>query len=171
MEFIKDIRNVGKKDIKIAGGKGSSLGELMNANFNVPKGYIILTNAFEEFTKKDNTDFEIDLIIKATNTKNINSVQESSKKICALILTKNISRNIKNQINKSYDKLNTKFVAIRSSATYEDSINASWAGQLNTYLNTTKENLIENIKKCWASLYTPRALLYRAKKEKSERII
>jgi len=57
--------------------------------------------------------------------------------------------------------LRTKYVAVRSSATAEDSKIDSWAGELETYLNTTKENLIENIKKCWSSLYTPRAIFYR----------
>jgi len=59
--------------------------------------------------------------------------------------------------------LNTKYVAVRSSATSEDTKKTSWAGQLSTYLNTSQRDLIDNIKRCWASLFSPRALTYRAR--------
>ncbi len=60
-----------------------------------------------------------------------------------------------------WEKLKAKYVAVRSSATAEDSTSAAWAGQLESYLNTTEKNLLENVKKCWASLFTPRAIFYR----------
>ena len=69
-----------------------------------------------------------------------------------------------NRTEKNQDDNFENFVAVRSSATAEDSKIDSWAGELESYLNTTKENLIENIKKCWASLYAPRALFYRTKR-------
>jgi len=56
-------------------------------------------------------------------------------------------------------------VAVRSSATAEDSLSASWAGELESYLNVTKETLLDAVKKCWASLFTPRAIFYRFEKE------
>jgi len=64
------------------------------------------------------------------------------------------------EIFAAFDRLETQYVAVRSSATAEDSNNTSWAGQLETYLNITKDNLIESIKKCWASIKTNRALAY-----------
>ena len=66
---------------------------------------------------------------------------------------------------KFYKKLDCKFVAVRSSATSEDSAFAAWAGQLDSFLNTTEEMLLENVKKCWASLFTPRAIFYRFEKK------
>lgn len=67
-------------------------------------------------------------------------------------------------ILNAFDALGSEFVAVRSSATAEDSTSASWAGELETYLNTTRENLIENIEKCWQSMYSDRAEAYRTEK-------
>jgi pyruvate,water dikinase len=65
---------------------------------------------------------------------------------------------------QNYKTLGAEFVAVRSSATAEDGAAAAWAGQLDTYLNTTEETLLENVKRCWASLFTPRAIFYRFEK-------
>jgi pyruvate,water dikinase len=62
---------------------------------------------------------------------------------------------------ENYKKLNAKFVAVRSSATAEDSASTARAGQLESYLNVTEKTLLNDIKKCWASLFTPRAIFYR----------
>ncbi|MBU2082251.1 hypothetical protein KKH14_02390 [Patescibacteria group bacterium] len=70
----------------------------------------------------------------------------------------------KKEILAEFKKLKAKYVAVRSSATAEDSSSASWAGQLETYLNTTEKDLLKNIKKCRASLYSPRAISYRTQK-------
>jgi pyruvate,water dikinase len=71
---------------------------------------------------------------------------------------------IETEIKAHFKKLGAKFVAVRSSATAEDSASAAWAGQLDTFLNTTEEVLIEKVKHCWASLFTPRAIFYRFEK-------
>jgi len=68
-------------------------------------------------------------------------------------------------ITAEFKKLKAKFVAVRSSATAEDSSAASWAGELETYLNTTDKTLLANVKKCWSSLFTPRAIFYRHEKK------
>ena len=74
-------------------------------------------------------------------------------------------RDIIIEIKKFFKNLNSKYVAVRSSATAEDSASAAWAGQLDSFLNTTEEILLENVKKCWASLFTPRAIFYRFEKD------
>lgn len=73
---------------------------------------------------------------------------------------KEIPQNVQEEILKSFDQLGAARVAVRSSAVAEDSSTASWAGQLESYLNTTRENLIENVKKCWDSIKTAGALSY-----------
>ncbi len=75
------------------------------------------------------------------------------------------------EILAEFKKLKSKYVAVRSSATAEDSASAAWAGQLESYLNTTEKNLIENVKKCWKSLYSPRAISYRTQKKLSKKKI
>jgi len=164
MKFVKDFQKITKKDIPIAGGKGANLGELMKAGIPVPQGFVILALAFERFLEKTDINVEINAMWKRINIEDIESVEENSEIIRALIIKAEMPKDVDKEVFDAFNKLETKYVAVRSSATAEDSKIDSWAGQLETYLNITKENLIENVKKCWASLCTPRALFYRVKR-------
>ena len=164
MKLIKDLKEIDKKEILIAGGKGASLGELIKIGMPVPPGFVILARAFEEFLEKTDINVEVKAMWNRINIEDIESVEENSEILRDLILKQKFPDDLEKGILNAFDKLGTKYVAVRSSATAEDSRIDSWAGELETYLNTTKENLIENIKKCWASLYTPRALFYRVKR-------
>lgn len=164
MDFIKDLKNLSKNDVRIAGGKGASLGEMTQVGFSVPMGFVILSNAFEKFLEDTDLNVEIDSILRSVNSKEIHTIEDASEKIKSLILGKDIPKDIRDGIQKYFKKLNAKFIAVRSSATVEDGLIAAWAGQLESYLNATEENLLENIKKCWASLFTPRAIFYRFEK-------
>lgn len=165
MEFTKFFIELGKNDNAIAGGKGASLGEMTRAGMPIPPGFVILSSAFERFLEETDLNVEIDSTLDSVNHKEIHTVENASEKIQALILKAGIPEDIDSQIQKSFQKLDEEYVAVRSSATAEDSTNAAWAGQLESYLNTTKENLLENVRKCWASLFTPRAIFYRFEKE------
>jgi len=164
MKFIKNLKEIDKTNISIAGGKGASLGELIKIGMPVPPGFVILARAFEEFLEKTDINIEIRAMRNKINIEDIESVEESSEILRDLILKQKFPSDLKKETLNAFDKLGAKYVAVRSSATAEDSKIDSWAGQLETYLNTNRENLIENIKKCWASLYTPRALFYRVKR-------
>ena len=161
MKFIRAFKQISKQDVNSAGGKGASLGEMTQAKIPVPDGFVILSETFEEFIKDNDLNIEIDSILSKVNTEDINTIEQASEKIQALIINSEMSKNIEKEILNYFEKLNCEFVAVRSSATSEDSASAAWAGQLDTYLNTTKNNLLENVKKCWASLFTPRAIFYR----------
>ncbi len=165
MELTRSFKNIGKNDVAIAGGKGASLGEMMQAGIPVPDGFVILSNAFDKFLKETELNVEIDAILDTVDINEFYTVENASKKIKALILSKEILEDIKTEILQFYKKLDCKFVAVRSSATSEDSAYSSWAGQLDSFLNTTKETLLENVKKCWVSLFTPRAIFYRFNKK------
>lgn len=93
---------------------------------------------------------EIDSILDSVNNEQIHTVENASEKIKALILQATIPQDIADKIQKFFKNLNSKYVAVRSSATTEDSASAAWAGQLESYLNTPGENLLESVKKCWA---------------------
>lgn len=77
----------------------------------------------------------------------------------------------KKEILAEFKKLKTKYVAVRSSATAEDSLSASWAGQLESYLNVTEKNLIKSIEKCRASINSPRAKTYKSQKKLNKKKI
>ena len=164
MGLIKDLKKISKNDTAVAGGKGSSLGEMTRAGFLIPPGFVILSSAFEKFLEATDLNVEIDAILHSVDKQKMHTIENASEKIKALILQAEISQNIADEIHKFFKRLGAKYVAVRSSATAEDSVSAAWAGQLESYLSTTGENLFENVKKCWASLFTPRAIFYRFEK-------
>ncbi len=159
--LIKNFTQISKVDTEIAGGKGASLGEMTQADIAVPEGFVILSNAFDRYIEKTDLNVEINAVLNEVDIREIHTVENAAKKIQAMILSREMTEDIKTEILKFYKNLDCKFVAVRSSATSEDSASAAWAGQLNSYLNTTEETLLENIQKCWASLFTPRAIFYR----------
>jgi len=164
MMFIKSFKQLSKGDILIAGGKGASLGEITKAKIAVPQGFVILAIAFDRFLEETDLNVEIEAKLHKLNLKNINSIEQISNEIQDLIFDAEFPKDIAKEIEKEFFKLKSKYVAVRSSATAEDSKVASWAGELESYLNTTRNNLLENVKKCWASLFTPRAIFYRLEK-------
>lgn len=159
--FTKTFQNLSKSDVAIAGGKGASLGEMTRANIPVPPGFVLLTDAFEQFIEEIDSNVEIDAMLHSVDHNVIHTVEEASKKIQALILSIKIPEDIAEEVQKEFKKLEVKYVAVRSSATAEDSFTSAWAGQLDSFLNTTEENLLENVHKCWASLFATRAIFYR----------
>jgi len=165
MEYIKFFKDLNKDSVKVAGGKGASLGEMYNEKLPIPDGFVVLSYAFDEFLNTNNLNNDITLILNKVNLKKIETVEIASEKIQSLILSKEISKELSISILSSFKKLETDFVAVRSSATSEDSISAAWAGQLDTFLNTTENKLLDNVKKCWASLFTERAIFYRFEKK------
>jgi phosphoenolpyruvate synthase/pyruvate phosphate dikinase len=163
-KFIKSFIDITKGDVAIAGGKGASLGELTRHGIPVPPGFVLLSSAFENFLERTNIKNKINSILNAVVLERRQTIENASQKIQSLILEAIIPSDILDQIEAFFKQLDTTYVAVRSSATAEDSADAAWAGQLETYLNTTKQNLITNIKKCWASLFSPRAIFYRLEK-------
>ena len=163
--FIKNFKQLSKIDVSIAGGKGASLGEMTRVKMPVPPGFVVLADAFDRFLAETDLDVEVAAILKKVNYKDINSVDKASNTIRDLLADANFPEDIGTAIKKDFIKLGAEFVAVRSSATAEDSSVASWAGELETYLDTNKRMLLENVKKCWSSLFTPRAIFYRQEKK------
>ena len=157
----KQFKHISKQDTPTAGGKGASLGELTNAGIPVPEGFVLLTPAFDEFLDKTDLQQEIQSLLNSVDKDKMHTIEHASETIQNLIMRAEMPKDTQEEIHKEFKKLNTTYVAVRSSATAEDGASAAWAGQLDTYLNTTKETLIENTQKCWASLFTPRAIFYR----------
>ncbi|MBM3204523.1 hypothetical protein FJZ48_00895 [Candidatus Uhrbacteria bacterium] len=164
MEYIRKFESLSKQDVGLAGGKGASLGEMTQAGIPVPPGFVILSETFEAFLEKADLIQEIEAVLHTVDHEQIHTVENASEKIHALIMMGEVPQDIRMAIEKEFVDLDAELVAVRSSATAEDSAAAAWAGQLESYLNTTKERLMEHVKKCWASLFTPRAIFYRFEK-------
>jgi len=166
-KFVVWFSDVGKEDIDTVGGKGANLGEMTKAGFPVPEGFIVTSQAYFYFLEKTGIENEVYKLLSSLDINNNKELDETSKTIKALIKRQPFPKEISDEIIKNYfslDKglLHHATVAVRSSATAEDLPGASFAGQQETFLNVHGEaNLIEKIRACWASLYTPRAIFYR----------
>jgi pyruvate,water dikinase len=163
--ITKPFSKIGKADAAIAGGKGASLGEMTKAKIPVPPGFVILAGAFDRFLEETDLMQELSSLLKKVNYSDINSVDGASSRLRALIAQAKMPADLAKEITAEFKKLKTPLVAVRSSATAEDSSSASWAGELETYLNTTDKTLLNNVKLCWSSLFTPRAIFYRHEKK------
>ncbi len=127
--YTQPLTSLNKDSNAIAGGKGSSLGEMLNSGIPVPDGFVVTVNAFEHFYDGG------------------------------------ISGECQNEILKAFDNLDCEFVAVRSSATCEDSVDNSFAGQFDTFLNTRREYLMIKIRECWNSLNSDRCKEYMLDKK------
>lgn len=163
-KFILPFTKLGKNDVHLAGGKGASLGEMTNAGIPVPFGFVILASAFDQFLHETDLYQDIEAQLDKINYQDTNSVDRASAVIRDLIHDTKFPKDLSGEIMSEFKKLNSMLVAVRSSATAEDSSQASWAGELETYLNTTNKNLIGHVRRCWSSLFTPRAIFYRREK-------
>jgi len=169
MKRIVSISDLGKNDIDIAGGKGANLGELVAAGFNVPPGFVLTTAAYDHFMESSKIGDRVKDLLEKVDASSETSLQEASTKIRELFDTVEIPADLKEQILTSHKSMfkgkKMGLVAVRSSATAEDLPTASFAGQQDTYLNVeSPEELLDKVRKCWSSLYTPRAIYYRVTK-------
>lgn len=164
MNHIKLFTDLHKTDAHIAGGKGASLGEMTNAGIPVPPGFVILAPAFDRFLEETDLIQEVRAQLEKAHPEDIASVEHVSETLHALITGAEMPADIAEEIMAAHQVLGAEFVAVRSSATAEDSSAASWAGELESYLNTTRDQVLANVKRCWASLFTPRAIVYRHEK-------
>ncbi|HID26708.1 MAG TPA: phosphoenolpyruvate synthase, partial [Methanosarcinales archaeon] len=164
--WLEEVRN---KDVSTVGGKGASLGEMINTGLPVPRGFAVTAQAFRRFLEETGIAEELfkSLEIEVNNPEELKNASIKAKK---LILEAPIPYDIEKSIKDSYMELCKRegeevFVAIRSSATAEDLPDASFAGQQETFLNVKgAENVVMAVKKCWASLYGERAIFYRVEK-------
>ena len=160
------LKNIGKEDISIVGGKGANLGEMINNGLPVPSGFAVTAQAFRNFLVDNKIDEELFEVLKV-NVDNDSELREAEKNAKQIILETKMSEKTVKEIKRKYKDLcegEKIFVAVRSSATAEDLPTASFAGQQETFLNIKGEdNLLDAVKKCWASLYGARAIFYRVK--------
>ncbi|OGG86801.1 hypothetical protein A3B87_01660 [Candidatus Kuenenbacteria bacterium RIFCSPHIGHO2_02_FULL_39_13] len=172
MQYTKLFTQLNKNSVAEAGGKGASLGEMTHlfggqaqAKIPVPPGFVVLASAFDRFLDETDLAQDIQAQLDQVNYKDTNSVDRYANVIRDTIAKTKFPEDLKKEIVAEFKKLKAPLVAVRSSATAEDSKTASWAGELETYLNTDEKDLIENVKKCWSSLFTPRAIFYRHEKK------
>jgi len=184
MAYCKWFKQISKKDVPVAGGKGANLGEMFNAGFPVPPGFVVTTNAYREFLREKKLDKKIAEKLSGLDIEDTDRLQEVAKEVQELILNGSVSNELREEISEFYQYIDTAeelrtvrlasqllkngrdpaFVAVRSSASAEDLPGYSFAGQQATLLNVKgTANVVRSVQECWASLFTARAIYYREK--------
>ncbi|MFC4449182.1 phosphoenolpyruvate synthase [Halorussus aquaticus] len=168
-------------DLELVGGKGASLGELTGAGLPVPSGFVVSAGTYRSFIEDTGIAEELFEAVDV-DAEDSAALAEAQSRAKELVLETEMPEEIRREILDSYDDLGgvsesddseargtgsragENFVAVRSSATAEDLPDASFAGQQETFLNVTREDLVDRVKRCWASLFTQRAIYYRQEK-------
>jgi len=173
-EFILWFDQTGIEDVPLVGGKNASLGEmyrnLSSKGIAIPNGFCITASAYKHFLEKTGLNEKIKHELKGLNIHKVKELIERGEKIRTAILRSKMPEDLEEAVENAYHHLGLQYghnpdVAVRSSATAEDLPNASFAGQQETFLNIKgPRELLEAVKKCFASLFTNRAISYREDK-------
>jgi pyruvate,water dikinase len=165
--WFEDCR---KDSVALVGGKCSSLGELINAGVRVPPGFALTTEGFRRFMADAGIAREVRALLAGIDMKDLDALEAASERIRATIEAHDFSEQIEDEVAECYRKLSLRCglpaapVAVRSSATAEDLADASFAGQQDTYLWVRGiDEVLHHMRRCISSLYTGRAIDYRAK--------
>lgn len=151
-----------KNDIRLVGGKGANLGEMVHAQIPVPPGFIVTVDAYFAFLQAARIVDEIRPYLETLDVDDSQKLQAVATLIKSRISDSPMPDDIASQIKAAYRKLGGGLVAVRSSATAEDLPEASFAGQQRTFLNVQGEDdVVTAVQGCWASLFEPRAIFYR----------
>jgi len=167
--YIKTFSETGIRDVPEVGGKNASLGEmycrLSEHGIRVPDGFAVTASAFWHFVEDNKLESTIDHLLQELDKDNWTNLSSVAGQVRQLMLAAKIPADLSDAIKQAYVHLSGEAdcaVAVRSSATAEDLPEASFAGQHESYLNVTGEaSLVQAVHKCFASLYTDRAIKYR----------
>lgn len=173
MEYVKFFNELRNKDVPLVGGKNASIGEmfqeLSKVGIKVPNGFAITSDAYWYLLESGDIKDKIKLLLENIDVTEIDVLKVRSKEIRDMIFGTPFPKDLRDEILEAYKKLSQEYgmeeadVAVRSSATAEDLPDASFAGQQDTYLSIQgPQELIHYVKSCFASLFTDRAVSYRA---------
>ena len=172
VKYIHWFTDLGIEDIPLVGGKNASLGEMYRElrpdGINLANGFAVSTEAYRQFLRETGVDQQIEDILDDLDTHSVTNLQHRGRQVRQAILAAAFPHELEEAILEAYDKLGDGQhidVAVRSSATAEDLPDASFAGQQETYLNVQGHSaLLDTCKRCFASLFTDRAISYRVDK-------
>jgi phosphoenolpyruvate synthase/pyruvate phosphate dikinase len=158
--LVIPLGKIKREHLAKAGGKGAALALIAQKSVPFADGFVILSTAFDMFLEISGLKGKISKLQEKIDSKNEAEFYAISRRIALQVLRAKMPDSLSASILEAFAKLNAPLAAIRSSATAEDSVAASWAGEFDTYLNTSRPSLIENIQKCWASLFNSRSIHY-----------
>lgn len=182
--YVRPFAELGSRDRETVGGKCASLGEMVNAGLPVPDGFAVTVEAFERFRGASDLRQQLQDLVQGMQDAGPEKLQRAHDRALELIMHGPMPADIERDIADAYRALAAETagrrglsgtdaeqipVAVRSSATDEDGDAASFAGQQETFLWVSgAETVIDKVRECWASLYTPQAIAYRSSMDAAE---
>jgi pyruvate,water dikinase len=162
--FTLPFNRIHASDLPLVGGKGANLGEMTQAGFPVPPGFCVTTAAFRLFMQASGQADKIYHNLDSLAAGDVEGVRRMGQEVRTSLSSVPLPPEVESAIVAAWQELGVNdSYAVRSSATAEDLPDASFAGQQDTYLNIEgKEQLLKRVRDCWISLFTDRAILYRA---------
>jgi len=171
-KHIRWFRQLRKDDTAVAGGKGANLGEMTSAGLPVPPGFVVTAAAFEQFIRANDIGAVIDAELATLDPEDYEALESAAKAIQAKVSAAAVPPAIADEVRTAYAtlsrerKCDEEMVAVRSSATMEDTEAASFAGMNRSFVNVKgADSVIERLRDVWASLYSPRVIYYRKRLE------
>ncbi len=164
MTAIAWFDEVGKDDVGVAGGKGANLGELTRAGLSVPPGFIVKAAAYFVLLEQSGIRSRIAAVLSGLDPPNNQQLTASADEIKRLLEDAAVTPDVAGGISEACERLDSDQLAVRSSATVEDLAEASFAGQHRTFLNVRRDRVEQAVRGCWASLFEPQAIAYRAQR-------
>lgn len=167
MKNVMWFKELSKKNLAEAGGKGANLGEMYQNAFPIPNGFVVTAGSYYKHLEANGLKEPVERILRNLDVNDNDALMNASEKIKEMIVSGTMPPDVHNEIISNYKQLNEMvgkqvYVAVRSSATAEDLPTASFAGQQSTYLNVFgAEEVVNAVKDCWASLFESRAIFYR----------
>ena len=160
--WLEDVRST---DLGTVGGKAASLGELTGAGLPVPPGFVVTAGTYRTFIEDAGIDEELFSAVDV-DSEDSDALEAAHERAHELIVETEVPEHVREEIVEAYRSMGDgeTFVAVRSSATAEDLPDASFAGQQETFLNVTEDDLVDRVQECWASLFSQRAIYYRNQK-------
>lgn len=165
------VDDLSDESLPVAGSKIARLGALRRCDVRVPDGFVVTTGAFGRFIESTGLAGRIEGLMQSISADDDSAVASVSQQVRAVIEETPVPEDIAHKLVDAYEELSYRNrdlnfpVAVRSSATGEDAADASFAGQFDTYLGVTgAERVVDAVRRCWASLFTDRAVGYRLRK-------
>ena len=159
------FKDVNKNDIPLVGGKGANLGEMVRAGIPVPDGFVVTAKAYFDFINSTSIKKKIMTELSGLDVDDSDKLMKAAERVRLSILQADMPKELIEEIKTFYNELSgetDRYVAVRSSATAEDLPEASFAGQQESFLEIKGWKSVANhVQKCWASLFTARAIFYR----------
>lgn len=161
--LILSFDEIRASDLPLVGGKGANLGEMTHAGFPIPQGFCLTTQAFQEFVESYPEHERLYALLDTVTGSDVETARQVGQEVRQTLLEVAMPPHIADAVRVYWQKIGTDYAyAVRSSATAEDLPDASFAGQQDTYLNIMgEEALLDAVCRCWVSLFTDRAILYR----------